>query len=140
MFDIQPLLKLSYWFDKRPPGFEPFFQQSLFFFFGALVVLALVITVVVKKKKKESPWIAKGFQKISSWCLSMGIAGLIIFFFTYERIPLLSMRFWYIVWLVGAVVWLVFIVRFFMKKIPEEKARIAEQKNKEKYLPGKNKK
>ena len=137
MFDFQPLITLSFWFDRRPPIMEEFFSQLFFYTFGALVVLALIITVIVKKKKKEDPWVAKGFQKISSWCLTMGIFGLVIFFFSYERIPLLSMRIWFVVWLIAAIVWLVFIIKFFIKVIPREKAKIKEQEKKKQYLPGK---
>lgn len=137
MSDLSPLLTLQFWFNRRPPALEPFFEQFFFYFFGALVVLALIITVVVKKKKKEDPLIARGFQKISSWCLTMGIFGLMIFFFAFERLPVLSMRIWFLVWLIAAIVWAAFIAKFFIKKIPAEKKKIKEQDNLAKYLPDK---
>lgn len=137
MLDLKPLFTLQFWFDRRPPMLEPFFQQAFFYFFGALVALSLIITVVVRKKKKEDPWVAQGFQKISSWCLTMGIAGMAIYFFTHEQVPLLSMRIWFLVWLIGAVVWAVFIIRFFLKKVPQEKAKIKEKEEMKKYLPNK---
>lgn len=135
MFDFKPLLTLQFWFDKKPPVMMPVFQQSFFYFFGALVVLSLIITVLIRPKKKTDPWVAKGFQKVSSWCLTMGIAGLIIFFFSFEQVPFLSMRFWYIVWLIAAVAWLVWVVRFFVKVVPAEKAKIRQKKELEKYIP-----
>jgi len=97
----------------------------------------LIITIVVRKKKKEDPWVARGFQKISSWCLSMGIAGLVIFFFSFERLPFLSMRIWFVAWLIGAIVWAVFIVKYFIKTVPQEKRKIKDKENLQKYIPGK---
>jgi len=135
--DFQPLLKLNYWFDQRPPALEQSFQTFFFYFFAVLVVLALIITIVVRKKKKEDPWVARGFQKISSWCLSMGIAGLVIFFFSFERLPFLSMRIWFVAWLIGAIVWAVFIVKYFIKTVPQEKRKIKDKENLQKYIPGK---
>lgn len=136
MIDFQPLLKLSYWFDRRPPAIEQNFQTFFFYFFGAMLVLALVINVLVRKKKKEDPWVAQGFQKISSWCLSMGISGLALIFFSFERLPVLSMRFLFILWIIGAIVWAVFIIKFFVKKIPAEKRKIKEHQTLKKYIPG----
>ncbi len=97
----------------------------------------MIITIVVRKKKKEDPWVARGFQKISSWCLSMGIAGLVIFFFAFERLPFLSMRIWFVAWLIGAIVWVVFIVKYFIKTVPQEKRKIKDKENLQKYIPGK---
>jgi len=135
--DVRPLLTLDYWFDTRPGGLEPFFQEFFFYFFIALVAAALVVGILAKRKKKSDPWVARGLQRLSSWCLTMGVAGLVIFFFTYEKLPYLSMRFWYMVWVIVAVVWLIQIIIFFTKTVKNEKKKISEQKNIEKYLPGK---
>ncbi|MDD4995263.1 MAG: hypothetical protein PHW53_02270 [Patescibacteria group bacterium] len=137
MFDISPLLKISYWFDRRPPALEPAAQQVFFYVFAGLVALSVVISIIIKKKKEEDPWVAKGFQKVSSWCLTMGVAGLMIFFFSFEQVPILSMRIWFAGWAVWAVIWMIFIIMFFVKTIPAEKSRIKEKERLEKYLPGK---
>ena len=138
MPDITPLLKLGYWFDRRPPAFESAVQHIFFYVFAGLVALSIIISIVIKKKKEEDPWVAKGFQKVSSWCLTMGVAGLMIFFFSFEQVPILSMRFWFAGWAIWAVIWAVFILKFFIKVIPVEKAMIKEKARLEKYLPGKN--
>lgn len=137
MIDFQPLFKLGYWLNPRPPVLEQSFQTFFFYFFGAMLALALVINILVRKKKKEDPWVARGFQKISSWCLTLGISGLALLFFSFERLPVLSMRFFFLLWFIGAIVWTVFIIKFFVKKIPAEKKKIQEHQNLKKYIPGK---
>jgi len=135
MIDLEPLLTLDFWIDKKPPLLTSLFQQLFFYSFGAMVVLALIISILVKQKKKTDPWLAKGFQKISSWCLTMGIAGLIILFFSFEQVVLLSMRLGYIIWLIAALAWLVWIVIFFVRIVPRKKAEIQEKKELGKYIP-----
>ena len=135
MFDFKPLLTLNFWFDRTPPPIGDLFQQIFFYGFGGMVALSLIITVLVRKKKKTDPWVAKGFQKVSSWCLTMGIAGLALFFFSFEQVPFLSMRFWYLIWLIIALAWLVWIIRFFVRVIPTEKSKINQKKELEKYIP-----
>jgi len=135
--DVRPLFTIDYWFNTRPTALEPFFQEFFFYFFITLIVGALVIGIIAKRKKKADPWIAQGFQRISSWCLTMGVAGLVIFFFTYERLPFLSMRFWYLLWFIAAIAWLIQIVHFFKTRVKVEKMKITEKENIEKYLPNK---
>ena len=135
MIDLEPLLTLSFWIEKKPPLLTSPFQQLFFYSFGAMVVLALIISILVKQKKKTDPWIAKGFQKISSWCLTMGIAGLIILFFSFEQVVFLSMRLGYIIWLVAALSWLAWIVIFFIHVVPRKKAEIKKKEELKKYIP-----
>jgi hypothetical protein len=61
--------------------------------------------------------------------------GLILFFFRYERIPLLGMDVWRFVQEVAMIIWIVLIYRYWQVKIPAE--RLAERviAHKEKYLP-----
>ena len=65
----------------------------------------------------------------------MGILGLMLFFFSFEEIPLLGARFWYLIWALGVGVWVALIVRYVVKVIPAERAAILARQEKKNICP-----
>jgi hypothetical protein len=125
------LLSLSYWFNSRPGSLEATPAKVLM---GALALFFIgFIFFRIVKKSKNGPFY-KIFSRLSTFSLSNFFIGLFLSFFSYELIPVLSSRFWYLLWILGMITWLIFIA-LEIKKIPDKKRKIAEEKEFRKYIP-----
>ncbi len=125
------LLQPSYWFAEAPL-LTPLALRAMVVFFGALLLAAVVLKI---KSAKAEPALARGWRKISRWCVGLSIFGLVILFFRYQFVPLLSRRFIYLVWLGLAAVGLRSSLKYFLKQLPERQRQSAEQLKRGKYLP-----
>ena len=74
-------------------------------------------------------------ERISSFCWNNAVIGLILFFFRYERIPLLGMDGWRFIQELGMIVWIVFIVQYYRIAIPQQNLKEQVAAHKSKYLP-----
>ncbi len=122
---------LNLWLNTRPGSLQPEFQKFLVIFLFSLLVLTIVFSILKNRKRSL---INKIWQKLALFSLSNFIIGLLIMFFTYELIPFLSMRLWFLLWGIGIVVWLFFIIKTYLK-IPEIKEKIAKEEEYKKSLP-----
>lgn len=125
------LFSSDFWFNLRPGRLIPAFQNLLIGFIIIMVALA-IIAFILKKNKKNLYF--RFWERILTFTCTNTLIGLVLWFFNHEMITLLSARFWYPLWLVGMIVWLVFIVKFAIT-IPEKKKKIAEERAYEKYIP-----
>ena len=62
------------------------------------------------------------------------VVGLMLLFFTYELVPILSARFFFLFWLIEMIIWLASIWKVY-KKVPEIKKAKEEEKEFKKYIP-----
>ena len=109
-------------------------MKAALIFFILMLVAAIVLFVLSNKKGLES-YVKRLLAKIASLLGWMGAVALILFFFRYEAVPFLSRRFWYGLWCVGIIIWIVFILRYWLKEVPRQRQeRIAKERLK-KYLP-----
>jgi len=126
------LLSLKFWFNLRPGILLPIYLHSLV----ALVVILVILTIVfgfVKSRNKKNLY--NSFWSILYYfCLTNAIIGLFLLFFTYEVIPFLSARFWFLLWGVEMLVWLFFLGKR-LKAIPERKKQLEEEREFRKYIP-----
>lgn len=130
------LLSLSFWFQLQPPMFLGWIGTSLLVVFALMTVIGLVLKIYGVKSGLEK-YRKRAVQKAGSLLLTMGLAGLMFYFFTYERLPLLSMRIWLIVWLGVVVLWIWSIYQFIKIEIPRVEALRQERERLEKWLPKK---
>ncbi|MBI4262648.1 hypothetical protein HY624_03935 [Candidatus Uhrbacteria bacterium] len=133
-FDIQPLLTLDFWFKLTP---DPFLESSallLRVLFWGMLALGIIARFAIAYFRKDK-WKQKIAQRVSQVLLSMGVFGLFLFWFSYERFPFLSMRLWYLAWLAGAIVWFIALLLYVFRTVPAERHAQGEQKEKAKYLP-----
>lgn len=140
--DWSKLISLNYWFHNQPPYLSDFFTKVFLGLFFILISLSIVFQVMafIQKKQKAQNIIIKFWKKIANFFFWMGIIEIILYFFRYERVPLLSSRFWLILWLILFFSWAAYIIHLKFKKVP---AIVSDKKQKEefeKYLPIKNKK
>jgi len=95
---------------------------------------------IVSNRHERERYVAAIFAKVGYLLVTMGILGLIWFFFTYEQIPLLGARFWFLVWLLGVVAWVLWILRFTYKQVPSLRQRDKDRIERRKYFPPRKKK
>ncbi len=134
MLNFARLLDLRFWFTLRPSPIGEKTALILLIGFAALVVAAVVLNFLVKTKKQNPPLI-KLFKKISKMLYTMAFLGIVFLFFSYEQIYFLGSHFWFLLWLAGLIVWVVFIVLYAVKKMPKESDDLKKKQRFLKYLP-----
>lgn len=128
---MNKFLSWQFWFNSRPGSLIPIYKDILVGIIVAFFVLAIV-SFFLKKNKKG--FYLKLWNKFFNFFATNAFIGLVLFFFNRELIPFFSSRFWYILWLAGMIVWIVFIVKYF-KSLPEKKKQLTEDREYKKYIP-----
>lgn len=111
------------------------------FAFGvfALFVVAGIVLRILARRNPENSW-KELWERIGRAAITMGCLALLLLFFAFERIRLFGSHFWYLLWLVGLLVWVGFIFHFTTRVLPQRKAEEAQAREKAKYLPKRRKK
>jgi hypothetical protein len=131
---LKPLITLNYWFNTNPPSFI----GPVFLVLGILLIVVFVVGVVVKWyawKKRGNPPLHRVLSRLGRAEIAVALIGGFLYFVSYEQTPVVSMRFWWLVLLVAAIVWKVFILLDILKRYPVEKKARLERLEREKYLP-----
>lgn len=138
MIDLRPLANLDFWFNLEPGALSPSMEQFFFVFFGAFVILGAVVRVVARHKKKDDKYAVLIYRKVGQLLLTMGILGMLFFFFTFEEAYFLGARFWFLLWGIGVIAWAASIFRFARTTVPAMRERHQKGKENERYLPRKS--
>ncbi|MBL7058328.1 hypothetical protein ISS03_03250 [Patescibacteria group bacterium] len=90
-------LTIDYWFNMNAGMLHPPVQNLLIFFiiilFGS-IFLFNNFKIIKYKDYPRSFW-----ANLYSYSITNTIIGFLLLFFTYERVTLLSARFWFLLWL-----------------------------------------
>lgn len=127
----------SYWLTMSPPNVWQGLGR-----FTVVLFLALLVAGVVARMRKQTAldrYTIELYRRLASLCLTMGFLGLLLFFLSYEQVQLLGSRFFYLVWLIGLVVWSALLARYVRKDIPAKRLQEQERLAREKYLPKRRK-
>ncbi len=124
----------SYFFTLRAAEVGGVFGNILFAIFILLFVLGIVARIVASNNRQDR-YMRQFGQRVGGYLITMGILGIVLYFFSFERIRLFGSRFLYVCWLVGLIVWGFFLVRFAHKTIPQKREQDRERAEKRKYLP-----
>lgn len=124
------LLTLNFWFNSRPESLLPASQKALIGFIVFCFLLWLVCVLWAKRKNVNR----KILKSFASFGLANFILGLLFWFFSFERIPILSAKFWYVIWFAGIATWLYFIYKRY-KKIELMKEQAKKEKELKRYIP-----
>lgn len=134
-FDIAKFFDLSRLFHLRPStGIGTIYFLLIFF---GLIVLAGLIVLVVQKVRVREKYEIKVLSRYVSLLITMGAVGLLWTGFRYEKIFVLSARFWSVVWIIGFGVWFYFILKYQLRVVPMARKQAEERKMFNKYLPKK---
>ena len=127
------LLTLSYWFEYYPGPFAGVLYWSVLGAAAGAVLIGLVLAFTTRVVK-DAGW-RRVAARLGNLLLTVGVLALLSFFFTQTSTPLLGSRFWFVLWLLIALSWLWFIMRYALTVAPQERAERAKQQEYQKYLP-----
>lgn len=134
--NIAPLLNLNFWLNLAPDPLMPQSVRILELLFCALIFLGVVAKIIASVKKSDYIF-ALGVKKFAPPFFVMGLLGLLLLLLDFERVSFLSARFWYVVWVLGALVWMIFIIKSLARDLPARQRAIEERRKLQKWLPKK---
>jgi small-conductance mechanosensitive channel len=125
-------LSLKFWFISGP--IMPKTAIIIFSFFVIMIVVGIVASVNTNKKKKTLDSLAKKLMsKVIAFLITMGVIGVVLSAFFYQGAYILSMKFWFLLWLLISIIWIIIIGKYYLK-IGPRRDEISRQKKFEKYL------
>ena len=119
-----------FWFNQRPGELIPLWKNALI----AIVISSFVLAAIIFILKKRAGVYRKLLERIFNFLTANFFIGLFLFFFNRELVPMLSSRFWYLLWVIGMIIWIFFIIRYSLT-IPARKKEIEKEKEFQKYIP-----
>ncbi len=131
---LRNLFHSSYWFS------QPELATHAVRWFWIVLFLTLILAGLVLlflRRHQEAKALQAVFAGLSRCTLTLGILGLLWFYFRQERVLVLGWRFWLLLWVVVLAIWLGRILWYAVKRLPQIKAENKERENREKYLPKK---
>ncbi len=123
-----------YWLTLQPPEVGGLLGGLVFGLFVLFLVFGIIGRIVVDRKGDDRYKRDVG-SRISSLLVTMGLLGVILFFFSFEGIQLFGARFWYPLWVLATLVWVFFLVRYVKRDIPAKREREERLREQGKYLP-----
>ncbi|MFZ2804185.1 MAG: hypothetical protein WA001_03105 [Patescibacteria group bacterium] len=135
---LPPPLTLAFWAQTQPPALLPLSTYIVLAIMVALVIVGIV-AAVMRMRSRRDKLASQLLGRASALLITMGLAGLVLYAFSYESIVYLSMHVWWVLWLIIAAIWASGIIRFGMVDIPKARAAQAEKEKFEKWLPKKKK-
>lgn len=100
-----------------------------------LIFALAIIFSLLRKKQTITVSYRKAMQKLSTWCFSFSIVGLILMFFRHQLIPYLGMRVWSMIWFIICIVWMLYIIKYIFVNIPKQRKDLKIREEFEKYIP-----
>lgn len=138
MITLKQLFSSALWFGNSPLTATG--QNVLLAFGGILLITGVVLKYLAVKKWKEDIYLIRLFHRLSSLLITIGILWFFLIFFAMQRVAILGLRIWYPAVLVIAMIWGYFVWEYWAKKVPAQKEARQKEIEKNKYLPGNNKK
>lgn len=102
--DYQQFFEASYWFTANPGFLSEATAIGFFIFFTVCAGSGVVLFLHPKFRQLDKPQRLL-ISKARAGLITMGSIGYILLFFSYEAVPLLSMRFLFLLWGLGALLW-----------------------------------
>ena len=111
--DYKQLFEFQYWFTPNPGVLSDPTTIAAAIFFGLFIAarVALAFSPKFSPATLDRPGtLLTG--KVTTYLVTMGIVGYLLLFFAYQMVAFLSMRFLFLVWALGAVLWAYWIWHF----------------------------
>jgi len=134
---IKPLLSFSYWFNTTAIPFLPAVNKLVLITLYGLLIAGIACAAYAKLGKKLEKDLKRLLRKYAGALTTAGVVGLMFYAFTWQRVPFLSMRFFFVLWFALFAYWIWTIIRFQTKELPERRKMREEQAKREKWLPKK---
>lgn len=129
---MERYLSLKFWFISGP--IMPKTAIIMLMFFIVMIVAGIILQRHSKKNKQKLDSLAKKlFSKVVTLLITMGVIGIVMTAFFYQGPYIISMKFWFLLWLLISIIWIIFIIKFYAQ-IGPRREEILRQKKFEKYL------
>mgnify|MGYP001560295005 CR=1 FL=1 len=126
------ILTASYWF-QSPLSPTPRALWIMGVVWGLFIVFAVVASVRLRTARDG---VARGvWRRFAAWAWTMGILGWLLFFSRFDRVLFFNRRYWWIVWLIPAVIWFLLVRRHARERAPALSAAARDAAYRERYLP-----
>jgi len=133
--NLKQFFSADYLFRKNPPTME--FLPYIIGFFCLFAVLGFVLWSIYQRKDKKTPIYSKIKHKLFNLFFYVGIAGLILCFFSWQQIIYLGSRIMMLGLLAGFLVALMIFIYYRVFIFPKEVQKYYQKINFQKYLPRK---
>lgn len=131
---IQPLFTLSFWFSVTALPFTPILDKVILILMLGLALGGIGILVYARQAVQEKE--QRRLQKrVAALLLCAGFSGLYLYGVTWQRIPVLSMRMFFVLWAGGFGWWGYTIYRYYRIELPLQLREAREREAYEKWLP-----
>ncbi len=131
---IAPLFTLNFWFSVTALPFTPVLDKVILIFMLGLTLSGIGIWVYAQQAVQDKT--ARQTQRSLATVLGLaGISGLYLYGVTWQRIPVLSMRIFFVVWVIGFGYWGYRLYRRVKIEIPLQRREALERAAYEKWLP-----
>ena len=132
--DWSSLTDLNFWLNTKPGvlsrNFEILFLAIIFLGFGMWLAAIIIHRKLAKTRHKNEIILS---DRLGKMFLSLFIVFSFLFFFRNEGIPFLGGRFWILLWLIWALIWLGAILWQYFRWLPPEAKAINIEKKNDKY-------
>ncbi len=132
--------KMFFTWSRLFSSYAPKFQDHTFKIIIGVIIGLVVVGIIFKiiaALVKVVP-IKKLYRRLGTLFITSGALYSISLFFTQTSTPMLGARWWFALWTLVAVIWLVYILRYAIWRLPKEIAQGKERQQFEKYLPKKS--
>lgn len=131
--DLTKLLDWTYLF--RPYTFDALSTPFRIALYGFCILCIVLAIWSQRQLSKNSGVIKKWRKKIVGFGWSVGLVGLLFLLFRETRALYLGARLWLLLWLLGALVWIIYLAIYKLTTIPKlQKQKIASAEF-NKWLP-----
>jgi len=133
---MEKILDPSYLFNLVPGAPNLFIWKIFIGIAIASIIIGIIATVLARRTRKDNlrfkPW-----YRLSIWGYVSGLLILVLAFFRFQNAFFLGMRLWIFTWLLGMLIWLGFIIKYWIKDLPKKIQARKEDALFKQYLPRK---
>lgn len=134
--DFQKLLDLNYLFSPYTyGGFSWTFRIILLVFFAGSLIWAFWAGI---KQSKNIGLYKKGWRRWQLWGHFNGWIGFLLLIFRESGAVYLGSRIWMLLWLAGALIWALLIIKYWRFTVPTQAQEIRRKEEFNKWLPKEN--
>ena len=127
-------MTVGYWFSKTGAPFVGWVAIVVAILIILIFAEGLVVKYIGYRSRRNPPL----YRVLSRWgraALWIGVIGAVLYGFTYEQIPYVSARFWWLLLIAGTLWWKIAILKDIGTRYKVEKSALSEKQAREKYLP-----
>ena len=133
MFNYKQFFDPRYLFVSPLSRFSSLYLKLILFLVFILLVGGIIILIWRKANQKRLTRLV--LDRVISFSFVLGLTGLFLFFARQENIALFNFRFWWIIYFVGGLIWLLFIIHYWIVVLPQERKKQLTKGKFEQYLP-----